>query len=194
LAITLVLALGNPGELLARGWLQVIDQQFPSTLDPTKPTLAINNDPGSEQMLAQTVTVGMTGTLWAVQFPIGCASGKLIIEIQGVDPTTGEPNGSVMRTKRVPASRLPSVVSTTFTEIKLPGGMRFTAGDRFAIVLRNETGSCGILQGRAGIGGYPGGEAFFDARPNPPGWIPFSDFPAADPTDLPFATVMRVRS
>ena len=99
-----------------------------------------------------------------------------------------------MRTKRVQASRLPTSPSTTFAEIRLPGGMRFSAGDRFAIVLRNETGSCGLLVGQSGIGGYAGGEAFFDARPNPPGWVPFADFVGVDPADLPFVTIMRVRS
>ena len=193
-AITLVLVLGTPVELQAQSpWLQVIDQHLAATSDPTKPTMAIDNDPGSEQILAQTVTAGVTGTLYAIQLPIGCASGRLIVEIRGVDPTTGEPTAAVIRSKRIQASRLPTSPSTTFEEIRLPGGMRFSAGDRFAIVLRNETGSCGLLMGQAGIGGYAGGEAFFDARPNPPGWVPFEDF-GSDPADLPFVTIMRVRS
>jgi len=193
-AITLVVTLGTPVELQAQSpWLLLPDQQLAATSDPTKPTLAITNDPGSEQILAQTVTAGVTGTLWAIQLPIGCASGRLIVEIRGVDLATGEPTAAVIRSRRIQASRLPASPSTTLAEIRLPGGMRFSAGDRFAIVLRNETGSCGLLVGEAGIGGYPGGEAFFDARPNPPGWIPFADF-GSDPADLPFVTIMRVRS
>ena len=40
----------------------------------------------SEQKLAQVVTVGVAGHLAEAWLPVGCASGRLLLEIQGVTP------------------------------------------------------------------------------------------------------------
>lgn len=59
------------------------------------------------------------------------------------------------------------------------------AGDRFAIVL-SAAGDCGVFQGPTG-NPYPGGDAFYDARPNRPGiWLLLSGGRA----DLAFQTLV----
>jgi hypothetical protein len=63
------------------------------------------------------------------------------------------------------------------------------AGDRFAIVLRNETGEC-FIRRAAGGDSYLAGQAFFDARPNRAGvWFSMRDY--GDPDDLPFRTLIE---
>jgi len=64
-------------------------------------------------------------------------------------------------------------------------------GDVYTLVLRNTGGSCGLLRGPEGDP-YAGGEGFFAARPNPPGWIPFSATETR--LDLPFLVVVRAPS
>jgi len=157
-----------------------VDQEQPA-IDAGSLTLAIGGP--SEQMLAQTVTVGLDGRLAEVRFPIGCEDGVLDVEIQGTT-ATGEPDGVVLVRRSFAASRLPGVVPATFETLGLPRRLAVSPGDTLAIVLRNDSGSCGLASPPAGDT-YPGGQAFFDARPNPPGWLPLS--PVAD---LPFQTVV----
>ena len=45
------------------------------------------------------------------------------------------------------------------------------------------------LKSAALAANYPGGKAYFEALPNPPGWVAFSDF-ASTPDDLPFRLVL----
>lgn len=160
-----------------------IDQEQPA-VDAAASTLAVGGP--SEQKLAQTVTVGRAGRLAEVRFAIGCADGVLEIEIQGVDGA-GVPDGVPLLRRRVRADRLPAVVPATFEALPLPRRLRIAPGDRLAVVLSNPTGSCGVARSPAGDL-YAGGQAFFDARPNPPGWVPFT--PSEPSDDLPFQTVV----
>ena len=142
-------------------------------------TLAIGGS--SQQKLAQTVTADHGGELRALYLPISCGSGYLTIEIHDVD-AAGKPGPSVLAWRlftRVTAS----VIGPTYTRFKI-GGIYFNPGDRYSIVIGNSGGSCGMYKGPVG-NTYNGGNSFFDARPNAPGWVAFSGF-ANSPHDLPF--------
>lgn len=131
---------------------------------PAAPTHAIGG--ASEQQLAQTFTIVRDGTLAGVFLPVGCGSGQLEIEIRNVEGD--EPGTTVLGSQHFSAESIVTDV-TVFKLFRLPG-LPVSAGDRLAMVLRNPTGSCGMASGPEGDP-YPGGEAFFDARPNPPGWL-----------------------
>jgi hypothetical protein len=162
-----------------------VDQQQP-TIDtsPGVGNLAIGG--GSEQILAQVVTAGVSGLLGEVRFPVACAAGALVVEIQGV--ASGEPDGVVQASQTVSAASLPSFFAdpTGFRKIVFSSPASVTAGSKFAIVLKNVTGSCGLLQGPVG-NPYVGGEAFFDSRPNAVGvWVLLGAR-----HDLPFQTIVK---
>ena len=160
----------------------VVDQQQP-TIDATVGGLAIGG--ASEQALAQVVTAGISGSLAAVGLPVACDSGALTVEIQRV---TGDvPDGVVWTSEVIPAASLPSFYPAppSFRNIAFTTQVFFAAGVRFAIVLRS-SGQCGFFQGPPG-NPYAGGDGFFDARPNPPGWVRLGDF---GPADLPFQTLV----
>jgi hypothetical protein len=142
----------------------------------------------SDQKLAQTVTVGQDGRLVGLFLPIGCASGRLVIELRNV--VGGQPGEEVFARRRFRAENVPSV-GPVFHLFELHGALLFAEGDRFAIVLDNPKGFCSVHRGPVGDS-YAGGEGFFDARPNPSGWVPFSEFQAAR-EDLPFMTEMKLR-
>ena len=157
----------------------IVDQQQPR-VDLSVGGLAIGGD--SQQMLAQTVTVGRGGKLIGVSLPIGCDSGALVIEVRTLEGD--QPGALVLRQRRFTPGEIPSLLAG-FPFFRLGDGLSFAKGDRFALVFRNPTGSCGIFQAPGGDT-YTAGEAFFDARPNQPGWVRFSDTQTA--VDLPFKT------
>ena len=164
----------------------VVDQSNDHIASPTSPTLAIG---AAEQKLAQTFVVGMSGQLAKLRLPLACGTGTLLIDIvaQSADDL---PTGRLLRRTPVPAEALPGEVTRTFVDIFLISPLAVTAGDRLAIVLSNPTGSCGLLRAELGDT-YPSGAAYFDARPNPPGWLSKQEFPG-EPWDLPFQTMMEV--
>ncbi|RFB04832.1 hypothetical protein [Parvularcula marina] len=166
---------------------QTVDQEQP-LFDTALPPQAIGGS--SEQKLAQTFTVGVTGGLTAIEIPVGCSDGQLTVEIQG-QTATGEPNGIAQRRAIVNADEVPPPPDD-FVRIHLPTDLPVRAGARLALVLTNTSGTCGLARAPAGET-YSGGGLFFDARPNPPGWISNKTFfgPDADvPLDLPFRTLM----
>ena len=123
----------------------IVDQMQPATISSL--TWAIGGD--SQQQLAQTVTVGLSGTLEGLMLPIACASGRLVIEIGALN---GEvPGDVVLARRRFDAAEVPAIGSPfrpVFRLFRLGRGLSSAAGDRFAVVLRNPTGSCGIYQAR----------------------------------------------
>lgn len=167
-----------------------VDQQQPM-IDAAKGTLAVGGGAASEQKLAQTFTVGVDGRLAEVRFAIGCEDGVLDVEIQGTT-ATGEPDGVVLARRSFRAERLPSVVPGTFESLSLPRRLAVAPGEVLAVVLSNDTGSCGVAVGPDGDA-YLDGRAFYDARPNPPGWIPLLG-PSTPEDDLPFQTVVFGRA
>ncbi len=161
---------------------KIIDQLQPN-IDSSS-ILAIGGS--SEQKLAQTITVGTTGTLKGVYLPISCADGRLRIAIN--DVVAGAPGNVTFTDKQVRGVRVDNLI-TQFRYFGLPGNIAVNAGDQLAIVLENATGSCGISGSPVGDS-YLAGGGFFDARPNPPGWIPFEETEVR--FDLPF--LLRVKT
>ena len=166
----------------------LIDQQQP-VIDTSVWGSAIGGV--SQQKLAQVVTAGISGVLTEVRFPVACASGNLVIEVQGV--RGGIPNGVVLTSQTIPGSSLPSFFPdpgvVSFRSLVFSTPVYFSAGSQFAIVL-SSPGSCGVFRGPIGDS-YPGGNAFFDSRPNPVGiWVCICDFLGAR-FDLPFQTLVE---
>lgn len=158
-----------------------VDQSQP-LIDNTVGGLGIGG--ASEQKLAQVVTPAISGTLTETRFPVACSTGDLIVEIQGV--AGGLPNGVVLTSQAISAKSLPSFFPDppSFRSLVFSAPVFFSAGNPFAIVLRSD-GACGLFQGPIGDP-YPGGDGFFDARPNTPGvWVPLGTR-----SDLPFQTVV----
>ncbi len=159
---------------------------------PAIPTTAVGG--GSSQRLAQTFTVGMTGSFAKLRLPLGCASGTLVIEIVEQSPA-GLPSGAVLRRTSVPAASVRSVIPTpaTMIDIFLVSPLNVTAGDRLAIVLTNESGECAVARADAGET-YAGGEAYFIGLPDAPDWVTLDrdGVISVDPSDLPFQTLMEV--
>jgi hypothetical protein len=124
-----------------------------------------------------------SGALRAVELAVGCDSqSDLTLEIQGVG-TDGQPNGVLM----VPPKVIDGALLTSafrFTRIELDQWVDVAAGQRLAIVLLSGHPGCASAQGPAGDP-YAGGDGWFDARPNAPGWVCMCEF-AGSPFDLPF--------
>ena len=146
-------------------------------------TLAVGG--GSLQRLAQTLTVEVGGRLAGVFLPISCAGGKVLVEIRDVKGDL--PGSRILASESVRAATLDAPFRFTFIDLK--SRHIFAPGDQVAIVVGNEKGSCGLAPAPASVA-YAGGRGSFEALPNPPGFIPFSDFPGtAD--DLPFQLVLE---
>lgn len=160
-----------------------VDQQQP-VIDAAEGPLAVGGP--SEQKLAQTFTVGLDGRFAGVGLAIGCADGRLEVEIQGTT-ATGEPDGVALVRRTYSGASLPGTVPATFEPLRLPRRLAVAPGDQLALVLVNATGSCGVASSPDGDS-YAGGRGWFDARPNPPAWLPFS--PLSPEDDLPFQTIV----
>lgn len=164
-----------------------VDQQSPCGKD----TIIVGNDGGSNRIVAQTVTAGLTGDLMRVELTIGCDGGALIIEIVNLAPRSSLP-GTVVRSRTtIDAASIPNPPEVrTFDLDRRPS---MSDGDQFAIVLRNETGSCTAVKGPTALDGssYPRGEGYFtSAGVTPVGWFQFLDF--GDTGDLGFKTIVNV--
>ncbi len=185
LGLLLVLTAAAPRANAQPPFTQVLDQEQ-AVFDASANFYAIGGD--SDQILAQVVVAGIGGVLTEVQLPIGCGSGRLIVEIRELSGV--EPAARPRRRRSVPARMLPPTNPPVFRSFLFGRSLRFAAGDAFAIVLSNPSGSCGIPSGPIGDSYLPG-QAFFEAAPNEPGWVPFSD--TEERLDLPFKTFMLIR-
>ena len=160
-----------------------LDQQQ-TTVDASAGTSAIGG--GSQQILAQVVTSGRAGRLTEVRLPVACSSGNLIVEIRYVSSTTGEPVGTAVSAETIAGGTIPAPGTTPpFRRVQLSVPVWVGVGDRLAIVL-SSAGQCAIWSGPVGDP-YPGGHAWFDARPNAPHvWVRANVGTGRD--DLPFQT------
>lgn len=132
-----------------------------------------------EQKLAQVFTANATGSLTHVTVPIMCEpSAVLRVGIETV--RSGSPNGNVLAQEVLSGALFPSIVASPgvgFRIVQFPNPAYVSAGGRYAIVLEAFKSTCAVYRGPIGDT-YLGGVAYFDARPNNPGWIPM--LPAAD--------------
>lgn len=164
----------------------VVDQSQPA-VDPAAGFLGIGGD--AEQQLAQTFTVGLTGNLVGLRLPIsGCGGGDLTIEIVDLD-SAGRPGATVRASASFPPAEVPSAPPGTFLDFLFDAPLSVTTGQRLAFTLRMSPAmaNCSLMEAPAGDS-YAGGDAYFDARPNPPGWVRRRETDAR--FDLPFETLM----
>jgi len=167
--------------ILTNANAQTIDQQQP-IIDTSRGFLGVGGD--SQQKLAQTFEVGVSGRLMALDLPLGC-NGDLRIEVR-------QQNGSL------PNGRFVRRLDVNNADFFYDGFRRFSflvpidvsRGDKLAFTVEmTDGGNCNYGTSPAGDT-YAGGQGFFDSRPNPPGWLAFKAVP--DPyKDLPFKTIME---
>ena len=165
--------------------LALVPDQFSPVEQASEPTTAVGGP--HNQFVSQTVTVGVRGRLHSISVPIGCADGILELEIQGVN-ADNQADGSVIRRRTYLATDLPTVVGPEYVPLNVGGATTFEVGDRFAIVLSNPTGSCGVMKGIPGDG-YTGGTGWADADDGP--IVPLGLGTGRE--DMPFLTTMRER-
>lgn len=144
----------------------------------------------SDQKLAQVFEVHGKGWLSHITLPMNCQpTGKVTVRIEKVD-ATGAPSGSVLAEEIVPG--------TVFTSYPTPAiGFRLVQFTKpvhvypghYALTLETSGGDCGIYAGPR-MDSYPAAAAFFDARPNPPGWIELFVSPGVY-FDLAFQVYLR---
>lgn len=159
-----------------------IDQSQPTADGSAAFTFAIGGP--SAQILAQVFTAGVTGRLRELEMPVGCAAGTLVVEIR--DAVAGLPSATVLRSESFAATSLPQVVAS-FVPLRFRPSPDLNAGSEYAFVLRNQTGSCGILPGPVGDPYAGGNSYFFD--PATSQWISLSLGNGRE--DLPFFTYMH---
>ena len=136
----------------------------------TSSTLAIGGK--SEQKLAQVFTAGVTGKLTHVTVPVSCdPAATLSVRVEKA--VGGAPGGTVLATEVLGGSLFPTIVPSPAVGFRI---VEFTSppdvftGTEYALVLEAGSDSCGLYVGPAGDT-YTAGVAYFDARPNPPGWL-----------------------
>ena len=146
--------------------------------------------PENGQILAQIVTAGISGALTGIGLPVaGNGSGTLTLQIEGVSGNL--PNGTVLASQNFDGANLPIGLPdpSPFVLLILATPVNFSAGEKFAFVLSASSGDFfAVLPGAVGDT-YPGGDAFYQGQPLPPGqWAPLD---SAGPTDLPFETLVE---
>lgn len=167
-----------------------IDQQQ-TTIDNSVGAMAVGGS--SEQKLAQIVTAGVMGDLVQIDLPAACtSSADLTIEIRNVG-SDGKPGTTVLATETIAGSTIPAFypAPASFRSFALSSPPNFAAGTKFSIVLTSNgttVGSnCAVFQGPVGDP-YSGGDLYFDARPNAPGWLRNCDSVSTPRCDMPFRT------
>lgn len=153
-------------------------------------TMSVGGSPN--RVIGQTVTAGMTGDLMRVEIGIGCDSGALILEIVNLWPGREIPGLTVRSSLTIPASAIPNPPVPRTFELDRDRWPHMNTGDRFAIVLRNDTGVCTAMTGALALDGssYPDGEGRFRrAEHSPESWFQFLDFGKTG--DLGFKTTVN---
>jgi hypothetical protein len=178
---------------LAGGAYDQFNPSYCPSTDPQCFPIVIGG--GSDQRLAQTFTVGISGRLIAVHVPfVGCAPDadgrlRLRVTIHNVNPD-GTPGTSIR--SLTPVFDLPPAVdpATTQSRIRLLIGVPVSVGDVLSVVLKMVYGTCTLNQSVAG-NQYAGGHGFFDALENRPfrPWVGFGETQIYD--DLAFYTEVR---
>lgn len=169
---------------------EIVDQSQPA-LDLARGYLGIGA--ASEQKLAQSFKAGVTGDLVALKLPIGgCAGGDLVLEVRVAGPD-GSPDGALLNTTRIDPALAPPD-GGALHEFRLSGPVRVRASAGYAFVVRMDplTAHCSYAHSPAGSDLYENGEFFFEALPNPPGWV--TSVSTGGQSDLAFETVVETGS
>lgn len=187
-----------------QGWIATIENcSLESRLDQQQDRYETGTGTGNiaigsatDFTLAQVVTSGLGGRLVQIDMPIACYSGDLAVEIRNV--TVNDDGdyipGEVVKTSRTfPAEELPIPPITEpwdFVPLQLTQPAPIAVGQKFAIVLRNPSGACGINPSEPGDL-YPGGHVFARDGNSPfDSWQRATEVEGYD--DLPFRTHVEV--
>lgn len=166
-----------------------IDQRQPIIDASAGFVLAIGG--GSDQVLAQVFTPGVTGALTSIAVPVSChPSVSVTVEIRNA--AAGVPSTTVLTMETVPGTALQGGWPYPFFRVGFSAPPFLQAGVPAALVLRasgSAVAACSIMPGPVGDP-YAGGDGFFDALPNQRGvWVPLSV--GTSRRDLPFQTWMH---
>ena len=181
--IAAVAALALPFGAVAQATGQQVDAAH-FTVD-TGYILGLGGTP--EQRLAQTMTVVSGGELAGMFLPIVCNTGRVTVEVR--DVVADAPGTTLIARKRVRGEELNVFSASRFVFVRFAAGTTLASGQRVAVVLSHDgAGSCSVF-GSPAASAYAGGRGLFESAANPPGFLPFSDFPGT-PDDLPFQLVL----
>jgi len=153
----------------------IIDQEQVNL--STSATLAVGG--ASQQKLAQVFTAGRTGQLTHITVPIACDP-NATVTVKIVKAPGDFPSSSVLAQEVLAGTTFPTIVPSPgvgFRIVRFDTPATVFSGVQYALTLEAGKESCGVYAGPPGDS-YPGGTAYFDARPNPPGWIAM--LPTAD--------------
>jgi hypothetical protein len=191
-----LVVLGLSGVLAARA-VFVLDQ---GALPADGPPLFVHVVGGQDpQVLSQTVTARVSGRLWAVNVPIACLDGQLILEIRDVSDG-GQPGPTLLSSTTFRGGQLPGGPLTgEYRSLKVRGRpVELMAGEKFTISLGNPTGNCAVWP-TSGLDVDP------DPYPHGTGWAENATHPEWDPVllsigepafqrdDIPFQMIVQVR-
>ncbi|MBY6203518.1 hypothetical protein [Halomonas denitrificans] len=129
----------------------------------------------SEQMLAMSYDAGRSGTLARIDLVLGCSEGSpgtVTVELQEL-AADGTPAGVALSSLSRAADGIS--LDAGITEFDMPP-VAVSAGTGYAVVLSaTDDASCATRRGGGPMWHSSGvRDAFFDARPNPPGWEPLT--------------------
>lgn len=129
----------------------------------------------SEQMLAMTYDAGKSGTLDRIDLVLGCSEGSagvVTVELQELGGD-GTPSGIALSSVSRAADELPT--DAGIVEFDMPP-VPVSTGAGYAVVLAaTDDAACATRRGGGPMWHSSGvRDAFFDARPNPPGWEPLT--------------------
>jgi hypothetical protein len=137
-----------------------------------------------DRRFAQIITAGIPGFLTEVQLPVACdPQASLFIEIRTDHP--GISGSTMLASRVVPGSSLPSGNPGDFQSITLPDPPFIAAESHFAVVVASSEQGCSALLGPENVDSYQRGAAFsHDA---------FVDWTAFPNRDMAFKTFVERR-
>lgn len=129
----------------------------------------------SEQMLAMTYDAGRSGWLDRIDLVLNCSEGStgvITVELHELS-SDGRPAGIAISAESRPANAIPADLG--LVEFNMPR-VSVSATMGYAVVVRGTAdASCATRRGGGPMWHSPGvRDAFFDARPHPPGWEPLT--------------------
>ncbi|HKB79189.1 MAG TPA: hypothetical protein VKH35_05690 [Thermoanaerobaculia bacterium] len=153
-------------------WAQPRLDQEQVNLD-TSQVLALGGS--SAEKLAQVFTIGRDGFIADLTLPMTCEPAATVT-VRIEQTSAGVPSGVSLGAEDVPGTVFTSVPTPAigFRIVEFRHPVRVSAGVQYALTLEAAGGSCGVWIGPVGHV-VAGGSAFFDARPNPPGWLELFD-------------------
>lgn len=143
----------------------------------------------SHQRLAQSFKLDRDGWLSHLTLPAACEPDATVyVTIEKLD-AGGLPSGAVLASEYVPGTVFTSVATPAMgfriVEFSKPAWLK---QGEYAFTLTAKDVTCGVYPGPSGDS-YTEGRGFFEAAPNPPGWVEIFDKNGV--RDLAFQVFLR---